>query len=427
MIIGIDASRANRDHKSGTEWYSYYLIRWLAKLDNKNQYILYTDKPLKGGLLDLTTKQYSLKNEVDSGIKYDNKGFQILKSPFNNFKAKVLKWPFYFFWTLGRMSWEMLIHRPDILFIPAHTLPLFHPKKTIMTIHDIAFERDRYLYRQDYMGPEGKSFRKVIGFFVRIFTLGKYSANTIDYLSWSTRYGLKHAKKIITVSNFSKQEMLDIYGAKDEKIKVVYNGYNKYLYRKIEDKKQIVNVLDKYGIKQPYILYVGRIEKKKNTPFLIEAFAIAEEKLRDKNLKLVLVGDASFGYDEVKYVIQEFNIANKVIMPGWIDEEDIPYIYNGAEAFIFPTKFEGFGIPVLQAMACRVPIIASDIPVLREVAGQAASYFNPYDIKSMAEAIEEIIQNKNLRQMLVEKGKDKIKKYNWEKTAEQTLKEIIDL
>ncbi|MFH1522803.1 MAG: glycosyltransferase family 1 protein [Patescibacteria group bacterium] len=423
MLIGIDASRANREHKSGTEWYSYYLIRWLAKLDSKNQYILYTDKPLKSGLLNLTTKQYFTKYNNETDIKYNREGYQIIKSPYNNFRAKVLNWPFCFFWTLGRLSWEMLIHRPDVLFIPSHTLPIIYPEKTINTIHDVAFERDRFIYRKDAMGPRGEILRKVISTFVKLSTLGKYGANSMDYLSWSTRFALKHAKIIITVSKFSKSEILAIYNAKEDKIKVIYNGYNKSLYCQTNEKERADKVLKKYEIEEPYILYVGRLEKKKNTPLLIEAFAIARENKEIKQ-KLILIGDASFGYDEVKDVINEYNLVNDVIMPGWIEEEDLPYIFNRATAFIFPSNYEGFGIPLLQAMACKVPIAASSIPVLKEVAEDAALFFNPNDADSIAQSIKEIILNDKLREELIKKGNERVKEFSWEICARKTLEVI---
>ncbi len=183
MVIGIDASRANRAHKSGTEWYSYYVIRWLAKLDRANQYILYTDKPLTGGLADLTTEQYVNKGVMSDSPNYDHDGYQIIKCPYDNFKAKILKWPFNFFWTQGRLSLEMIFARPDILFIPAHALPIIHPYKSIVTIHDIGFERDRRLYNENDIGPTGQKKRKILNFLIRIFTLGKFRANTFDYLS----------------------------------------------------------------------------------------------------------------------------------------------------------------------------------------------------------------------------------------------------
>jgi glycosyltransferase involved in cell wall biosynthesis len=432
MLIGIDASRANRDHKSGTEWYSYYLIRWLAKLDEKNQYILYSDKPLKGGLLDLTTKQYVCESRAEDGeVEYDKNGFQILKSPHNNFKVKILKWPFNFFWTQGRLSLEMIFHRPDLLFVPSHTLPLIHPEKSIVTIHDIGFERDRLLYGSDQMGPKDKAGKKIINFFVKLFTFGKFSANSTDYLRWSTTFALKKAEKIITVSNYSKKEIIEVYKDLEkeiklkDKIKVIHNGYNQYLYGKEKAAEEINLVLKKYDLQKPYILYIGRLEKKKNTPALIEAFAIMRENNKGIKHKLVLVGDAGFCYDEVKYMIQEYLLEDEVIMTGWLEEEDMPFVYCGADLFVFPSLYEGFGIPILQAMACGVPVAASRTTSIPEVTGDAAILFNPRNVNEIATAMEKIIKDGDLRNELIEKGKKQVENFSWEKCARETL-EIIN-
>jgi glycosyltransferase involved in cell wall biosynthesis len=433
MVIGIDASRANRPHKTGTEWYSYYLIRWLAKLDSKNEYWLFTDKPMTGGLLDLTTAQhegpeYEIRNEK---IIVDKDGFQAIKSPFGNFRAKILDWPFYFFWTQGRLSWEMLKNKlggkVDILFVPAHTLPLVHPRKSLVTIHDVGFERERILYRSQPMGPESAHGRRLIDIFVRLFTLNKYGANNLDYLSWSTRYGLKHAHRIICVSEFTKRDIMDLYGTPAGKIKVIHNGYNRHLYRRIKDQASINDALDRYDIKSPYLLYVGRLERKKNTPSLIEAFARMRENDRRIKHKLVLIGDAGYGYDEVNYAIREFNMDREVIMPGWVEEDDMPFIFNGAAAFVFPSRYEGFGIPLLQAMACGVPIAASWSSSIPEVVKKAALLFNPYDIASMSEALSRIINDAELRRDLVGQGDKRINDFSWERTAEETIDFINSL
>jgi len=433
MLIGIDASRANRSHKSGTEWYSYYLIRWLAKLDSKNQYILYTDSPLSGGLADLTSEQHVCDLRIpESEPRFDVKGFQILKSRNNNFKAKVLNWPFNFFWTQGRLSLEMLFNKPDVLFIPAHTLPIIHPKKSLVTIHDIGFMRDKLLYGKDQIGPENTKGKKIINLFVKLFTRGKYGANSLDYNCWSTIYALKHSKKIITVSNFSKNELMDVFGNDcggrlSEKILVINNGYNKFLYKKITDNDKILEILDKYGIAKPYISYIGRLEKKKNTPALIEAFALLKENNKNISHKLVLVGDASFGYDEVNYMIEEFLLDNEVIMPGWVEEEDMPYIYSGASVFIFPSLYEGFGIPLLQAMACGVPIAAANAASIPEVVDGAGVLFDPHNICNIAESMKKIISDKELREKIIKAGEEKIKNYGWEKCAKETLQAIENL
>mgnify|MGYP002280013856 CR=1 FL=1 len=431
MLIGIDASRANRDHKSGTEWYSYYLIRWLSKFDAKNQYILYTDKPLKGGLLNLASKDgIHGKKQEDDEIEFDKNGYQKIKSSHKNFKGKILKWPFNFLWTQGGLSLEMLFRKPDVLFVPAHALPIIHPKNSIVTIHDVGFERYHRLYDREQIGPEAKNGRKLINFFVQLLTFGKFSANSADYLRWSTMFALKNAKKIITVSDYSKKEIMEIYGKfagmppLEEKIKVIHNGYNKNIYQDNKLGGKTDEVLDKYGIEKPYLLYVGRLEKKKNTPALIEAFAIMRDANKNIKHKLVLVGDANFGYDDVKYMVEEYLLEDDVIMPGWIEEEDMPFVYCGSDGFIFPSLYEGFGVPLLQAMSCGSPITASRAASIPEVVGGAALLFDPQNVEEIADSMAKIIRDKALRDNLIRQGKERVKNFSWEKCARETFEAI---
>jgi len=427
MTIGIDASRANRNHKNGTEWYSYYLIRHLAKLDDKNKYILYTDQPLVGGMADLTKEVYLPAYKQENDIKYDKKGLQIIKSPFNNFKAKILKWPFKNFWTLGRLSLECLFYRPDVFFVPSHTLPLFPPKKSLVTIHDIGFIKNKRLYKREPIGPKNCKVKAVMNLLIKIFTLGKYKADAVDYLYWSTECALKNAAKIITVSNSSKKDILENYKVNEDKIKVIYNGYNDKLFKKITDEKSVDKVLDKYGIDRPYLFYVGKIEKKKNIPGLIEAFAILKDSNKAIKHKLVLVGDAFYGYDEVHYLIREYNLDNDVIMPGWIKEEDMPYIYSGASAFVFASNYEAFGITLLEAMASELPIAASNISSIPEVLNGAGLLFDPRNTKSIVSALKKIISDENLQKKLSALGKTRVKFFNWDKCACETLELINGL
>lgn len=421
MLIGIDASRANKKIKSGTEYYSYYLIRNLAKIDSKNQYILYTNKPLQCGLLDLTTDDNTAPSCPNP--EFDEEGYQIIKSPYNNFKGKILKWPWHHFWTMGRLSLEMIFNKPDILFVPAHSLPSFTPSKTINTIHDIAFEREEKVYDSETVSKKSDKKIKLINLLVSFFTLGKYKASRLDHLKWSTRQAINKATKIITVSDFTKKEIIDIYklnNQQKDKIKVIYNGFNNFLYKEKKEESKILEVLAENNIEKPYILYVGRLEKKKNTPALIEAFAQSKARKKD-GLKLVLLGFNSFGFDEVNYIINDLELEDDVIMPGWIEEKDMPYIYSGAEAFIFPSKHEGFGIPVIQSMNCGIPVACSDIPVLREVAKDAALFFSPYNTKSITSAIDKIIYDKDLQKELTKKGRERAKYFSWEKCAKETL------
>ncbi|MFA5753782.1 MAG: glycosyltransferase family 1 protein [Patescibacteria group bacterium] len=400
MIIGIDASRANRPHKTGTEWYSFYLIKNLARLDKTNHYRLYLNLPPQPELLE--------------AVK-DNP----------NFSFKFLSWPFDSFWTLGRLSLEMIFARPDVLFIPAHTMPLFSPRRTINTIHDIAFVREQNLYRSRKIKTRMAISRRLINFVIQIITFGKYRSESVDYLYWSTAFALRHAGKIITVSNFTKQEIISLYPkTKAAKIRVVHNGYNDRLFCPVDDQEKVAAVLRRYGLEKPYFLYVGRLERKKNTPALIEALAILRDSEPSLKEKLVLIGDASFGYDEVRYAIDDFQLEHDVLMPGWVDEEDLPYIFSAASAFIFPSKHEGFGIPLLQAMACDVPVAASNLPVFQEVADKAVLYFDQRDKYAIATAMKTIVQDSALRRELIEKGRQRVRQFSWEKCARETLAEI---
>lgn len=397
MVIGIDASRANLKKKTGTEWYSFYVIKNLAVIDKVNQYKLYLDREISEELL--------------AAIKYNN-----------NFSYQVLNWPFNIFWTLGRLSWEMLWHAPDVLFVPAHGIPLIHPRRTVNTIHDIAFTRESSVYRSESLKASTKSKRKIARFLVRLFTFGRHDGNSLDYLKWSTEFALRHASKIITVSNFTKQEILGYYQkTKEQKIKVVYNGYPEELFNEKISSVTAEEVLKKYDLYQPYFLYVGRLERKKNTPYLIEALSIVRSEYPEIKEKLVLIGNASYGYDEVKYSIEEFDLGREVIMPGWVEEADLPYIFKSASAFIFPTRHEGFGIPVLQALASGLPTAASDLSVIHEIAGDSVLYFDYNSKKAIAEAMTKIVTDQQLRAELIKKGLEQAKKFSWLECAKQTL------
>lgn len=417
MLIGIDASRANRGHKSGTEWYSYYLIKELAKIDKTNQYILYTDQPLLHGLLDLSCTKANCSR---TDIEYDKDGYQKLISPHNNFKAKVVNWPFKYFWTLGALSLEMLRLRPDVLFIPAHGLPLIHPKKSVVTIHDVGFLSDEALYSHEQTGYKVKFW----DWLIQVLTLGRHHATSWDYLDWSTKYSLKKARKITTNSNFSKQEIIKHYQTNKQKISVINHGCNLETYSLKVSEEHLHAVLETYGIERPYIFYVGRLEKKKNIAKLIEAYALARQNFGVKH-KLYLVGDASYGYDEIKYLIHEFAVDRYVTTTGWIEESHLPYIFKGADAFVFPSKYEGFGVPLLEAMAAGTPIAASNIASIPEIAGKAALYFNPDDAYDMAEKIANLLQNKSLAKDLIKKGLERSQDFSWEKCAKDTL-EILE-
>lgn len=369
MIIGIDASRANQAQKTGTEWYSYHLIQELKKIIPKEYKVfLYAKDSLKGGLEELPENWYEKK----------------------------LSWPFAYLWTQLRFSLEMLKFwsRPDILFVPAHTIPIIHPKKTILVAHDIGFE----------MFPELYSDKKI----------GFSHATELDYHRWAMRFAIKHAYHIITVSNFSKKEIMDFYHYDANKISVVYNGFNKNV-----SSENNLEQLKKYHIDQPYILFIGRLEYKKNIPRLIEAYNILKNKFHLPH-KLVLLGARSFKYELIKKNIELYNLNADVIEPGYIEQKDLKTIMNFADLFVLPSLYEGFGIPILEAMAAKIPVACSNIPPLKEIAPAAANFFDPLNPEHMAEVINQTLTDRDLRNKLISNGINCAQKYSYEKCAQET-------
>lgn len=367
MLIGIDASPLNRHHKTGTEWYTHHLILNLAKIDPFNEYLLYCREPLKEEFMELPA----------------------------NFKIKVLSWPINKFWTQGRLSLEMLMRPPDVLFVPAQALPVICPKKVITTVHDIGFERF----------PE------------------YYSNFARRYLRFSTKFALKKATKIIAVSNFTKKELIDVYRADKNKIEVIYNGYNQ-LYQKDKSPSVSQNILTKLKIKKPFILSIGRLEKKKNTLNIVKAFSILAKEPEFFSLQLILVGQGGLGFAEIEEEIKKSGVTSRIILTSWLNDRILTGLLKKAEVFVFPSFYEGFGIPIVEAMASGVPVVTSNVASCPEIADQAALTVDPNDSSAIARAIKKILSDKELKNELVKRAEERIKTFDWQKCAQETLKVI---
>lgn len=395
MILGIDASRANEAKKTGTEWYAYHLIEQFKQLaDPTDQFVLYSKEPLKGELGKLPP----------------------------NFRNRVLSWPPRFLWTQLRLSIEMLFHAPDLLFVPAHTIPLVHPKRTVTTLHDIGFEKFHQLYSRKRIGYSRSLFKWLIGIGVKIFTFGRYSNNELDYHRWAARYAIKHAAHIITVSKFSKKEIQDIFHRKEE-ISVIYNGFDQKRYSKRYSENEVASVLERAHISPPYFLTIGRKEIKKNTLGLIQAYHRFLER-QQRNLdspRLVLIGKEGAGYDEIEAYVEQHRLRPFVLEPGWCSEEDIPILFQRASLFIFPSFYEGFGIPLLEAMASGVPVLASNASAIPEVAGEAALLWDPQDIDGLAKQMERLWVDESLRRSFIQRGKARVELFSWKECADRTL------
>ena len=227
--------------------------------------------------------------------------------------------------------------------------------------------------------------------------------------------GIRKARRIIAVSQSTKNDLIQCLGIPDERISVVYEGIDHSLFRPVS--QQIYN--------HPYILFVGSEHPRKNFTTLLKAFSQLKSEPGFKKLKLVKVGNA--GGQETDFrsqtmgVVESLGLVDEVIFTGFVPEADLATYYSGAEAFVLPTLYEGFGFPVLEAMACACPVITSNTSSLPEVVGEAGIMVNPYDTNSLAQAMSKVLTDSELRDNMIRKGLEQARRFTWEKAAEQTL------
>jgi glycosyltransferase involved in cell wall biosynthesis len=368
MVIGIEASRANRLQKTGVEWYAYHLIQQLKALPeaDAHSWLLYSNAPLMMGL--------------ERGPK--------------NWHEVRLDWPPKYLWTQVRLSWEMVRQPPEVLFVPAHVLPRHAPKRSVVTVHDVGFRRF----------PEA------------------YKPIQRWYHEYTTKHIVTSGARILTVSQFCKQEIMELYGAKEEQILVTPLALDHARFR-VLDRTLTEPVLETFRLHEPYVAFVGRLERKKNVAFLVEAFVRykAQRGLGDP-LQLVLVGQPGAGYDELLRVIEASGSKEDIRVLGYVSEEEKAAILNRSLALVHPSLYEGFGITLLEAMACGVPVAASHVASLPEVAGEGnAIWFDPQNVDTCVHALERLVDDPAGREVLRDQGLAWVKRYDWATTARQTL------
>lgn len=385
ITIGIDASRANVTKRTGTEWYIFNLLQQFKQLIPENfRVIIYTKEPLLADLHPLPA----------------------------NWQNCVLHWPPRLLWTQLRLSFAMLKwwSRPDILFIPAHTIPLIHPKKTIYVAHDLGFERYAELYANNYIG--GAWMNRLI----RLLSFGQYNTSELDYHRWSMRFAAHHAFKIITISKFTKQELQHFYSIPEEKITVVYNGFSAQDYPPVQP--ELTKTV------APYLLFIGRIEHKKNIVNLIKAFSIVHHEFHLPHT-LKLIGMPGFGYEDILHEIKQQAVTETVELCGYIPQTQMHQVMKQAAVFVFPSNYEGFGIPILEAMSTGTIVACSDIPALREIGGEVPYYFDKDNPTIMAQTIVTAVRNTSViqaeRRTL---GYQRVQQFSWQRCAQQTWQVI---
>lgn len=358
MRIGIHAQAICKKQKTGVEKYVQQLVKNMTMLSEAkgHRFVLYSDK------------------SFDKNLNFpDNVVFKILKMPY--------------LWTQIRLGLHMIFSKPESLFIPAHVLPvLSYPKNSTVMIHDVAFE----FFPQAY-----PSFHK-------------------KYLRFTTKYAIKHAKKIIVPSKNTFHDLMRFYKIDSKKVYIVPHGF-----------EPIQNISQNKVFNFPYFLFIGRLELKKNILGILKAFDLFKAENRSHH-KLVLSGDFGFGKEAIKEAINKHRFKNDIVLTGWVDENKKHDLLAGAEIFLFPSLYEGFGFPILEAQSYRVPLITSCISSMPEVAGDGAVLVNPHNHEEIKDAMARIINNKELRDGIVESGRENLKRFSWENCARKTLEVIVD-
>ena len=371
MLIGVDASRVAYDQRTGTESYSLHLIRSLIEIGGKHRFRLYTPVPLSSDVMQNA-------GGVPLGGGQVNSSYEVRVNPFPRL------------WTHLSLAWEVSRHPPDVLFVPAHVLPLVCPVPAVVTVHDLG-----YLYY-----PETH------------LRFDRW------YLDWTTRRHARLAACVIADSQATRADLIRHYQADPDRIVVVYPGRDASLIG-VVDPEAIAAVKTRHNISGDYFLYLGTLQPRKNLVRVVEAFARLESLTA--NLHLVLVGKKGWLYDDLFARVEALGLNDRVVFTGYIADDDKAPLLSGALALVYPSLYEGFGLPVLEAMACGIPVLTSNASSLPEVAGSAALLVDPLDVDAIADAMSRLINDVDLRNMLVEKGYAQIAEFSWAKAAHEIL------
>lgn len=367
MNIGFDASRAFSDQATGTENYSQQLLEQMLLIDTENKYFVYVRKGSENKF-----RQFS-----------------------RNLTVVPINFPY--LWTQMGLASQTFKDPLDILFVPAHTLPLIRRPRlpTVMTVHDLGVE---YL-------PASHQLKQQL------------------YLKFITRFQFKTASHLIAVSKATKQDLIEKVGIKSSGVSVVYEGVN--FSADLRQKGcQIEETLCKLKLKKKkYFLFVGTIQPRKNLVRLIEAFSLflLESQHSEVEFKLVIAGKPGWDYAEIYQTPARLGIKDQVVFAGRVENEDLAALYQGATALTYPSLFEGFGLPILEAYFFSCPVITSDRSSMPEIAGKGAILVNPNQADAIMRAMQQIVRHPEKSKQLIQAGEQQLKQFSWEKAARETI------
>jgi glycosyltransferase involved in cell wall biosynthesis len=368
MNVLIDLTQIPRQ-KSGVGVYALNLVKQIAGIDFDNRYYLL------------------VQDDDDSYDQLSRNKINILKVRGQLFRNLILR----SFLEQCVIPVIIIKRKIDVVHSLHYSFPLVNfCAKRVVTIHDMSF----------FKFPEYHKLIKKLyfGFFIRC-------------LPWMT-------DRIISISHSTMKDFISITGADPDKIAVIYLGKHDWSYCKFND-KMIDSIKLKHGIKDPYLLYIGTIEPRKNLAALVKAY----HRLLNAghNYKLVIAGKRGWGYKKLYRLIKQLGLKNDVIFTGFIPEKDKPYIIKGAKLFIYPSHYEGFGIPVLESLSLGVPTIAANVAALPEIAKDAAILVNPNNWQEIYHAVKHLSSRNQLRDEYGNKGLKQAEKFNWRNTALETV------
>ena len=349
--------------QGGPKQYIESLTSALLKIDRENEYYYFYNSPDYKG-------KYPEANEI------------VLKS------SSRLIWDYYL------IPKAVQDYNIDVMLFPKNVLPFNISCKSVIVIHDLAY----------YM-PE----------------LNAYPFIDTAYMKLMIKSSVKRTNHIIAISESTKKDIIKFTGAEDEKITVVYEASDGK-YEQIFDKSELDVIKKKYILPEQFIFCCDSITPRKNTIRLLNAFNVIKDKVPHK---LVLTGGVSWKSKKVSDLVD--SMKDNVIKLGYVPDEDMPLLYNLADIFVYPSLYEGFGLPPLEAMACGCPVITSNTSSIPEVVGEAGVMVDPYNIDDLAKAIYEVLTDGKLREDMIKKGLGRAKQFNWEKCANETLQTFMDV
>ncbi len=364
MRIAIDAHSVGAK-LAGNESYATNLIEALARVDSVNEYTLYVTTAEARARFSQRWPNFRIQTTLPHT--------PLIRIPLT-------------------LATELRKRPVDVLHVQ-FTAPPFSPCPVVVSVHDLSFEHL----------PQ------------------TFNRRSRTQLRLTVRHSVRRAARILTLSEHTRRDMIETYGTSPERITAIPLAAPSYFGR-VREERELQRVRHIYGIEGDYILCVSSIQPRKNLPRLVRAYESLRNKRGPGKLpKLVLVGKCAWLYDETLRSIEEGRMKDSVILTGYVPQSDLPALYSGSICFVYPSYFEGFGLPPLEAMKCGAPVIAGNRTSLPEVVGDAGILVDPYDVNAIAAAIERLIDDPDYRQQLRVKGLARSSVFDWNETARRTL------